>query len=142
MNWPARLWRLPRSAKWLACELLLELAWLSLALRLVHFRRLAPLLGRQGAQTPGEHPDQDHPTVLRVAGYTPRLASLLPWRCACLPQAMAAKRVLARRGYPSTLYLGVRKDDTLEAHAWLRYGSRIVTGKREMPSFTPISSFA
>ncbi|MCA9795142.1 MAG: lasso peptide biosynthesis B2 protein [Candidatus Eremiobacteraeota bacterium] len=142
MSWPVRIWRLPWSARLLACELFLELLWLSLALRVVPFRRLARLLGQQGAQTPPAHPDQDHPTVLRVAGYTPRLARLLPWRCACLPQAMAAKRVLVRRGYRSTLYLGVRKDDALEAHAWLRYGNRIVTGKREMNSFTPISSFA
>ena len=54
------------------------------------------------------------------------------WNSLCLDRALAAKKMLNRRGYPCTLYMGVMKNDKDEmvAHAWLRCGTRYVSGGR------------
>jgi hypothetical protein len=51
--------------------------------------------------------------------------------------------MLRRRGVPSTLYLGVMKDDTagLSAHAWVRSGDVVLTGATGRERFTVISTF-
>jgi Transglutaminase-like superfamily len=47
----------------------------------------------------------------------------------CLTQALAARVVLAREGYDSTLQLGMaRIDGRLQAHAWLVCDGLIVVG--------------
>jgi hypothetical protein len=51
--------------------------------------------------------------------------------------------MLNRRHIDSTLYLGVAKEKgSLIAHAWLRCGSRYVTGKEGVEKFTVVSTFA
>jgi hypothetical protein len=57
---------------------------------------------------------------------------------------MAAKAMLKWRGVPSTLYLGLAKNNEtqLEAHAWLRCGEHVLTGYKGMGRYTVIASFA
>jgi hypothetical protein len=45
---------------------------------------------------------------------------------------------------PATLYLGLKNDTSREllAHAWLRAGRLVVTGRRGHREFTHIVSFA
>lgn len=54
----------------------------------------------------------------------------VPWNAVCLPQAMAAKAMLARRGRSSVLCVGVMPstDGVLLLHAWLEAGDLVVTG--------------
>jgi hypothetical protein len=80
------------------------------------------------------------PLVARVAWAVPAAASVVPWRSDCLVQALAARRWLAAEGIATALHLGARRADgrdtrrdrearsSLEAHAWLTCGDRIVTG--------------
>jgi len=52
----------------------------------------------------------------------------------CLPIAMAAQRLLARRGFRAVLHLGVgRRGHVLEAHAWVECGGRVVVGRSDRP---------
>jgi len=120
--------------------------WLGLArlaLLLLPFRWLAPYLGRQMAQSPGA---AAAPAVLleRIAWAVATASRHLPWDCFCLAQALAAKAMLQRRGVPSTLYLGLAKggEAQLQAHAWLRCGAQILTGRPGMTGFTIIATFA
>ena len=71
------------------------------------------------------------------------LARNLPWECQCLVQAVAGKAMLRRRSMPTTLYLGVAKDENarLCAHAWLRCGDVIVTGREGADRFSVVSTF-
>jgi len=64
----------------------------------------------------------------------------VPWASLCLPNAMAARLMLARRGYASTLHLGVglRERKLLHAHAWLESGGAIVTGHKGMEAVVPL----
>jgi hypothetical protein len=62
---------------------------------------------------------------------------VLPWNPVCLPRAMAAKAMLARRGYASVLTLGVGNVTNLKngaatpmtAHAWVTASDIIVSGR-------------
>ena len=46
-----------------------------------------------------------------------------------LVRALAAQRLLCRRGLSSTLYLGCGMEEgKMVAHAWLRFGEMYVTG--------------
>jgi hypothetical protein len=64
----------------------------------------------------------------------------------CLMQAAAAKELLSRRGIPATVYFGVAPacgdGRAINAHAWLRCGKRIITGREEAQRFKPIAWFA
>ena len=63
------------------------------------------------------------------------VARRLPVRMTCLVEALAAKAMLRRRGYESTVQYGVRSGPTggraLNSHAWLLCGGRIVVGEIE-----------
>jgi hypothetical protein len=73
-----------------------------------------------------------------------RADSVLPWRSKCLTEAIAAKRLLARYNKKSTLFLGVAKDEKqkLIAHAWLKYGQKIIMGEKGHQKFTVVEKFA
>jgi hypothetical protein len=60
----------------------------------------------------------------------------------CYDQALTGKLMLSRRGVASTLYFGLAKDgQALKAHAWLRAGDRVITGRTGIETFTPIAWF-
>lgn len=60
----------------------------------------------------------------------------------CLPRAMAARWILARRRIPSQIVFGSRRsDETADSkllfHAWLKVGEVVVTGDWERETFLP-----
>ena len=61
----------------------------------------------------------------------------------CYDQALTAKVMLNRRGLKATIYFGLAKEpeNQLSAHAWVRCGNKIVTGKAGMDRFTVIAFF-
>jgi len=143
----AALWKL-RELSWADRGLLLEAVWwlglARLALLIVPFRWIAPYLGRQKAETGpdlGAHPEEE---VLRIGWAVRATARRTPWESTCLAQAIAANRLLRRRGISSTLYLGMAKDerDEWQAHAWLRCGPHVLTGGPGHERFAVVTTFA
>ena len=128
----------------LLLEALLWLAWSKLLLLLVPFRWIAPHLGRAQTESSAEISDKERDVAERVSWAVQSIANHIPLGLVCLPQAMAAKWMLRRRGIASTLYLGIARpaDKRFTAHAWLRAGQKILTGRREKESHAPIASFA
>ena len=61
----------------------------------------------------------------------------------CYDQALAGKFMLKWRRLPSTIYFGLSKNDQsqLIAHAWLRFGSNIITGEKGMEDFTIVAFY-
>jgi Transglutaminase-like superfamily len=57
-------------------------------------------------------------------------ARYVPFKAVCLPQAMAARVMLRRRGVNSVMHFGAAKgqDKPLDAHAWLDAAGVEVTG--------------
>ncbi len=70
------------------------------------------------------------------------LAPALPRRTHCLICAVAARAMLARRGYGSTLSLGADlSKSAIAAHAWLSAGTIIVTGRENMTAYREVTRF-
>lgn len=106
---PAKFFRRSSAEQRLFIEALFWLGVSRLAILVAPFRRIAPFLGQTMVETPADAtPASAVPTriswAVRTAGrYT-------PWESKCLAQAMAGKMMLKRRGFPSTLYLGLLKE--------------------------------
>ena len=97
-----------------------------------------------------EHPAQPHDPLLiervRQIGWAIRLiAGRVPFRSNCLPQAIAARALLGRRGLPVTVYFGAaftsRAGEALKAHAWARSGAIILTGNQPRRQFHAVARF-
>ncbi|HLG46864.1 MAG TPA: lasso peptide biosynthesis B2 protein [Reyranella sp.] len=101
------------------------------------FGRIAPWLQRSADS--GSH---DARMVLAVGQAITIASRNVPWNAVCLPQAMAAKAMLARRGQGSALHLGAaRARSGLTAHAWLEAGGEIVVGKAGIADVIPLARF-
>lgn len=110
----------------------------------IPFRNLAPTVGQARMMTPTSA-HQDHLEAIKAVRWAIQHASRhTTWPSACFVQAIAGAWMLRLRGVPYTLYLGVMKDETggLLAHAWLRSGFVIVTGRQGMGGYQPVAYFA
>ena len=140
-------WRLPHREKlWLLC-LFPYSGVVRLALLIIPFRWLAPLLGVH------HHNHQLSPLVpphiLQFAWRAGRIVTLAtrytPWQSKCLVQAVLVRTLFAVYNVPYALYLGVTltKDaqKPMKAHAWVKVGPWIVIGREGHRQYTVVSAF-
>ena len=132
-----RFAELESSKRLLLAEALLGLIRARASLAFVSFPGLAQRLGTLVAPTgsPRETPNtQLDPAQISIAQdvswAVTRAARYAPFKAVCLPQAMAAHRMLSRRGVASTMHFGAGRRDgnDLDAHAWLDAAGVEVTG--------------
>lgn len=144
MNRLPRFLRCPTPDRLLLLEALGFLCWAKFLIRAVPFRRIAPHLGSAMVESPVDVSEAERQLALRIAWAVQAVTRNMPLGFVCLPQAIAAKWMLRRRHLPSTLYLGLqRKDDSKPtAHAWLRVGNTILTGRAECLNHTAVAMFA
>jgi hypothetical protein len=112
----------------LGAEAALALAAASLAVRVLGSSRTTRLLGLPATAdqaAPGAAPG---PAVRRVGRAVERVSRLLPWRPVCLPQAIATRAMLRRRGIVCDSHLGMIQSDPVTAHAWVTVGGTVVQG--------------
>lgn len=124
---PADQWLLVRAALWLGFARTL--------LATMSFGRLSEHLAAEPGKA-GTPPDREY--VDRV-GYAVRAASgAVPWRADCFPQTIAARMLLKRKGYNSTIHLGVEKagGGNIAGHAWLTCDGVLVTGGEDLDRYT------
>lgn len=116
----------------------------SFYVELIPKRIILKRLGDKDVETSFEPIEGELDEVFQVEKAIRRVVRFLPWTTKCFARAITAKRILQRKQIPSTIYLGVAKEGSnkMLAHAWLRCGSIIVTGKEEMKKFTPIIYFS
>ncbi len=105
------------------------------------FKKIASCIGRLHVESTHDLQYNGDPTkivhaVRRAARYTLHGSK-------CYDQALTAKALLGQIGLPATIYFGLAKegDNKLSAHAWVRCGNKIVTGKAGMERFTVIACF-
>jgi hypothetical protein len=74
--------------------------------------------------------ESERAAVLIVSRSVARAVRNAPVALICLPQALAARWMLRRRGVATQLYLGTRQaaEEDREFHAWLKAGRTWVTG--------------
>ena len=121
-----------------------------LALIFIPFPRLARRLGAfvppadtRVAQTgAGTAPDQAR-LAEDIGWVVTRAARHVPFKAVCLPQAMAARVMLKRRGVKSVMHFGAAKgtEKPLDAHAWLDAAGVEVTGYPVAENFAEIACF-
>jgi len=145
-----RFVRLDGERRALLVEAALWLLVTRLALALVPFASLARRLGSfvpptdlRVAQARASGP-REHVELAREIGWAvTRAARHVPYRAVCLPQAMAARIMLRRRGVPSVLHFGAAKgaEKPLDTHAWLSAAGVEVTGFPVAENFAEIACF-
>lgn len=110
-----------------ALEAVVTLSAASLAVWLLPNAKITRLLGRPSPSIP-ELPRPPDPRGPRVGRAVERVAAVLPWRPRCLPQAVAVRAMLRRRGIPCHCHLGVVQTKPLTAHAWVTVDGVVVQG--------------
>lgn len=134
-----RWWTRPGDLPLLA-EALFELARAVLILRRKPFsdvaRHLTRAIGPERPAAPDLFPMRMRWAVMTMSGY-------VPWRSVCFDQAIAAQRMLRRRGIAASLVYGVRNSEQgMDAHVWVRLADdRIVLGGETASQFRPIAVF-
>ena len=121
-----------------------------LALIFIPFPRLARHLGKfvtpndaRVLRTRSER-SEEHARLAEDIGWAvTRAARHVPFKAVCLPQAMAARVMLKRRGVSSVLHFGAGRglDKPLDAHAWLDAAGVEVTGYPVAKNFAEIACF-
>lgn len=82
----------------------------------------------------------DAATVWRVYRAVRRAKQLWPGTVRCLQTALVLQAVLARRGVPATVRVGVRLDAAeLEGHAWVEASGWVLDDTRLWQSFQPLT---
>lgn len=114
------------------------------SLRLLPLRRMVHGLPPEvspSSCTPAGHENR---TVERIGWAVRVAAGQIPWTVSCLPQAIAAKRLLRREGIVSKLFFGVDRGEKgdLEAHAWLMTEDIDVVGGEARDRYTVVASFS
>jgi hypothetical protein len=121
--------------------------WSGIARILIVFvplKRFSFILGTHMKETPVSSVNENMDLLKSVSIAISRASRYVPWRCKCYEQAIAAKVILRGYGIETTLYYGVAKDqdNKLIAHAWVRCGDYIITGRQGMKRFTVVGTFA
>ena len=121
-----------------------------LALIFIPFPRLARRLGTFVPPTDARalqaraRTSQDHARLAEEIGWAvTRSARYVPFKAVCLPQAMAARVMLKRRGVASVMHFGAARgeDKPIDAHAWLDAAGVDVTGYPVADKFAEIACF-
>jgi len=139
-----RYWSLSPDRKRLLWEALFSLAIARIAMACVPFRHIALWLGTPGTNSPETATPETNRTAEAVGWAVRALGPRVPWDGRCLAQALAAARMLRRRGIEGTVSFGVCEGEStgFDAHAWLRVGSDIVTGGPGHERYKAITTFA
>lgn len=135
----------------LLAEATMHLLSARIALAAVPFARLARRMG--GFIPPHEArataslatPSPVHQALAEEIGWAvTRAAQHLPFDAVCLPQAMAARAMLRRRGIACIMHFGTARGESvgLAAHAWVDAGPVEVTGYPVEDGFTEIACLA
>ncbi|MCF8214107.1 MAG: lasso peptide biosynthesis B2 protein [Chitinophagaceae bacterium] len=112
-----------------------------LVILFVPFKKIASWMGR--LQMESTHHLQQTVVPIKIEHAVRRASRYTLHESKCYDQALTAKALLGQSRLPSTIYFGLAKEgnNQLMAHAWVRCGSRIITGKAGMERFTIVACF-
>jgi hypothetical protein len=115
-------------------------AAIRLGLALLPYRKLRGLVDRLARVRSRRHLGPPA-SPERIAWVVTRASRSVPG-ATCLTQALAAKVLLERRGYPARVRVGISRTGgaPLLAHAWVECEGRILLGGTDLARYTPLSA--
>ena len=141
-----RFFDLPFFEKQLFIEAAFWLILLKILVKFCPFKWISPHLGtiKHPEQPSAELDPKTQKIIRHITRSISRAGTYLPGEYVCLPRSIAAKMMLRRFRIPNTLYLGIKhaSNEKMKAHAWLKTGSRFVTGKSGHQEYTAIAMFS
>lgn len=107
-----------------------RMIWAQWLVRAVPPRHWRSQFGHPQEPGSGSPRETDIVTIRRIRLAIARALRNMPGDPSCLPQALAARRMLERRGIASTLYIGTMREagGGRRFHAWVKVGDEWVTG--------------
>jgi hypothetical protein len=144
LNTVTKFNRLSAEEKWLFIKTCYYFIFFWVVILLFPFKFYKRFLGQPENDTPEISNSEEEKMVTYTYRAVNRAARYLPFPRKCLIEAMVAKRLLEKQNIKTTLYLGVAKDGSKEiiAHAWLRWGEKIITGNKGVPKYKIVSKFS
>lgn len=138
-----KYFRLPWTERILLLSTFVLLGFVRLALMIIPFHYLTVFLGKHMEESDNKE-NTENGFIRRLSWAIELMSSYTPWESKCLVQAITGKLLLRQKRLENTLYLGVAKtkEEGMIAHAWLRSGDDIVTGKCDSKEFTVVATFA
>ena len=107
----------------------------------IPFKKIASLLGDPQSETDKEVIDFAKIKDIEISII--RAVKYVLFASKCYDQALATTFMLKKRKLSSTIYFGLHKEaGQLLAHAWVRCGDKIVSGKLGHERFTPVAWFS
>lgn len=104
------------------------------------FKKIATMIGEPQVESPKEVKFVVKVKDIEIS--ITRAVKYALFTSKCYDQALATTFMLKRRKIVSTIYFGLhKKDEQLTAHAWVRCGEKIVSGRKGYESFTPVAWF-
>lgn len=115
--------------KWLTIKIIFYTAIYRFLILTMKAERLEKRIGIRGEQSEPTETEDNLRKAYWIGKRVCRIADHTPWESKCLVRSLTARKLLNEAKIPSTLYLGVGKeDDKMIAHSWLRCGELYVTG--------------
>ena len=104
------------------------------------FKKIASMIGRSQVESPGQILDLTKVHAIEISII--RAAKYAIFKSKCYDQALVTTFMLKNRKISSTIYFGLNKGaEQLSAHAWVRCGDKIVSGRLGYERFTPVAWF-
>jgi hypothetical protein len=135
-----RFFRLSVAERWLLLKAALLLGSIGLGKRLLPLRTLRWLLARAAGAPAGPRRTDPHSTDTIV--WAVRVASShILGSNNCLTQALGAQLLLARRGYPARIHIGVTRSEQgqFRAHAWVESEDKVIIGGTGLERFASLA---
>jgi hypothetical protein len=111
----------------------------------VKYKRYEKRLGIRGAVDNYTLNEKEFALAHKIAKALNGVSNYTFWESKCMVQAVSAKWMLKAYSIPSTIYFGVKidKDDKkLKAHAWLKVGDCVVTGRAGHAEFNVVNFYS
>ena len=116
------------------------LHWAKLQIQFKPFQSIAAGLGEPQFETPLNDSFKEMNELMKTA--LRRAGKFSLHKSTCYDQALAGMMMCRIRNIPATIYFGLSKNEGgLKAHAWLRCGSRVITGAAVRHNYTPVAWF-
>lgn len=115
-----------------------------LLILIIPFKHLVTHMGKEMQESTNILSEKSQIKAVWVSWAVNVMSKYTPWESKCYVRALTAMFILKILRIPSTLYLGVSKNqsNSLIAHAWLRSGKEYITGGNEISNFKCISYFS